>query len=76
MHAGREHRGLDLCADIVQRLGEHTHRVLWGRESAVLKGDGQDHPLAGKDGLAVTPIPSIKEPLDPKDTIRSSWRRG
>ena len=80
MYTWSEHGGHDLCADIVQRLGEglteglseDAHRVARGGGSCVLKGDGEDDALAGKDGGAVTPVPPIKEPLDPKETVRSS----
>ena len=68
VHARREHGGHDLCADIVQRLGEDAHRVARGGGVGVLKGDGQDHALAGKDRLAVGAVPPIQEPLDPKET--------
>jgi hypothetical protein len=47
--------------------------TMWrGAEAVVLKGDGEDDALAGKDRFAVRAIPPIKEPLDPKETIRSS----
>jgi hypothetical protein len=72
VHARREHGRYDLCADIVQRFGENAHRVPWGGSICVLKGDGKDDALAGKDRLAVRGIPPIQEPLDPKDTSRSS----
>jgi hypothetical protein len=38
----------------------------------MVAGDGEDDALAGEDGLAVGAIPSIQEPLDPKETIHSS----
>ena len=72
VHARREHSGHDLCADIVQCLSKDAHRVPWGGGIGVLKGDGEDHALAGKDRLAVRAIPSVKELLDPKETIRLS----
>ena len=76
VHARREHCGRDLSAHIIQRLGQDAHRVLWGGGSCVLKGDGQDHTFAGKDGLVFALLPSIQEPLDPKETSRSSWQPG
>ena len=72
MHARRQHRRHNFCAHVIQRLGEDAHRVAWGSGGCVLKGDGEDDALAGKNRLAVRAIPSVKEPLDPKDTIRSS----
>jgi hypothetical protein len=72
MHARREYGRSDLCADIVQGFGEDAYRVAWGRGIGVLKRDREDDALAGKDAIALTTLPSIKEPLDPKETIRSS----
>jgi len=72
VHERRERGGHDLGAHVIQRLGQDARRVARGRGSCVLKGDGEDDALAGKDGLVVTPVPSIKEPLDPKETLRSS----
>ena len=72
VHPRRKYGGRDFSAGIVQCLGEDPHRVLWGVCIGILKGDGQDDTLAGKDRLAVDAVPSVKEPLDPKDTIRSS----
>jgi hypothetical protein len=76
MHTRREHSGHNFCAHIVQRLRENAHRVARGRGGCVLgatvlvAGEGQDHAFAGKDGLVFALLPSIQEPLDPKDTIR------
>ena len=72
VHARREHGGHDLGAHVIQRLGENAHRVARSSGSCVLKGDGQDDALAGKDGFAVGTVPSIQELLDPKETTRSS----
>ena len=76
MHARCEHGRHDLCADTVQRLGQDAYCVSRGSGVGVLKGDGEDHALAGKDGLAVRAIPSVKEPLDPKETSCLSCRPG
>jgi len=76
MHARCEDGGHDLGNNIVQGFGEDTYRVSRGGGVGVLKGDDQDHALARKNRLAVGAVPSVKEPLDPKDTSRSSWRRG
>ena len=73
VHPRREHSGHDLCADIVQGFGEDAYRVARGGGIGVFKWDGEDDALAGKDDLAVSAIPPIQEPLDPKDTSRSSW---
>jgi hypothetical protein len=40
--------------------------------TALVAGDGEDHALAGKDGFAVRAVPPVQEPLDPKETVRSS----
>jgi hypothetical protein len=72
VHAWSKYRGRDLGADIVQGFGEDAHRVPWRGGVGVFKGDGQDDALAGKDRLAVRAILSVKEPLDPKETTRSS----
>ena len=71
VHARRKYGDRDCRPDIVQRLGEDADCVPRGRGGCVLEGDGEDDAFARKDRLAVRAIPSIKEPLDPKDTIRS-----
>ena len=53
VHSWSKYGDHDLGADIVQRLGEDAHRVARGGGSCVLKGDGQDHALAGTDRFAV-----------------------
>jgi hypothetical protein len=63
MHARREHGGDDLGANVIQRLGEDAHRVAWGSGGCVLKGDGEDDALAGKDSGAVALVPAIQESL-------------
>jgi hypothetical protein len=59
VHARGKHDGHDLGADIVQGLGNNAHRMTWGGGIGVLKGDGEGDALAGKDGLALTPIPKL-----------------
>ena len=58
--ARREHAGHDFCADMVQRLGEDAHHMARGGGIGILKGDGQAHALAGKNGLAVGAVLSVK----------------
>jgi hypothetical protein len=72
VHSWSKYGDPDLGTHIVERFSEDAHRVARGGGGCVLKGDGQDHALAGKDGLAVALLPSIQEPLDPKETTRLS----
>ena len=74
VHARCQHGGHNLGANVIQRFGENAHRVARSRGSCVLKGDGEDDALAEKDGFTVSAVPPTQEPLDRKETSRSSWR--